>query len=204
MTMDEDNELVYLARYDNNQGAWKALYDKYYHSLYLASLNYLKHFKYHDVFNGEEVQTVCYINFVYAINRYDLHNRKYCFKQALFQINRSQLHNEILKYFTNNGNKVLNVSYSYDQSNESYAILESSNNYEPEKQINEKIQFEEIKTIAKKYLKTLRHHDQSVLNAYMEGNKVSEIVKKFKLKRTYVQSLINSLVDKLSRLYQQK
>lgn len=199
--MFEDNEAVYLARYENSAAANEYLYEKYFHSLYLASLNYLKKYRYYDVFNNEEIKTMCYFNLVYAINRFDLFNNQYSFAQALFQINRSQLHNEILRYFNHNGNKVLNVSYSYDSSPENYGIVESTYSYNPEESMHQSIQYAELKRIAKRYIASLEDDEQIIMQAYFDGTKVADIVQTYHVERNYVQNLINQMMKKLSRMY---
>lgn len=198
--MNNEHEVIYLIQTENLESAWTYLFEKYFEYLYIASMNYVKKYCCNYLFDSNDIHTMCYLNFVWIIKRYNLKNQKYIFAQALFQMNRSLFRNQLVRNFCNFGLKTLSTSSSYDDI-VSYIQFHPNFSYTDDEKLTNRIQFEELRSIIFKFLKYNSRKDTRIMELYFEGASVIEIARNLKIKYSYVQSFLKSLFQKVRKFY---
>ena len=103
----EDNELVYLFKYETCMKAKDILYEKYKHKLFVASVHFIKLWIRILPIEISDLVSLNYSNFIYALQTYDVNNRKYDFASSLFTINRSNLSLMLNNFINRNKDKLM-------------------------------------------------------------------------------------------------
>ena len=146
-------ELVYLYRHESLQSALNILYEKYFNNLVRATMKYY-HQSFKNYFNLslQDIQSICYENFINIIYTFDLNSSKYTFPQFLFIVNRSIFRSMMLRYLNNNGQVVLSNAHQYGNIDIlSNQINNQQKNYKIDEDVILKILISDIIEYAKNY-----------------------------------------------------
>ncbi|MCF0228021.1 MAG: hypothetical protein HUJ52_04315 [Malacoplasma sp.] len=121
----DDNELIYLFKYETNMKAKDILYEKYKNRLLSASIRYVRGYLNSLPIEICDLLSINYCNFMVALQTYDIHNQSYDFASCLFTINRSRLRKLLLYYTEHTSQKIM---LNYISLNEDVEGLTSYNN----------------------------------------------------------------------------
>ena len=195
-------ELIYLFRHESLQSALNLLYGKYFNVLVRATAKYYyQYYKNYFHISLQDIQSICYENFINIIYTFDLNSFKYTFPQFLFIVNRSYFRDLMLHYLNNNGQFVLSNAYQYGNID----ILSSQiNNYHQQKYKTDddtilKILISDIIEYAKNFAYlNFKGEVIKIFQFWIKGIKPEKFYKQTKFSYRKVMSIITSISRKIN------
>ena len=194
-------ELIYLFRYESLQSALNILYEKYFNGLVGATVKYYRE-KFQNYFDlsVQEIQSICYENFMRIIYAFKLDSFKYTFPQFLFIVNRSYFRDLMLHFINNNGQIVMSKAYQYSDINIlSKQMNESKHNPKADEKVILKLLISEIIEYANEFAYShFKGETIKIFELWIKGLDPEEFYKQTKFSYKKVMRIITSISRRIN------